>query len=69
MDRIGQPWGFLGRPLGPLLTIGLPLMKNLLKLLAKNILISLGLAATDAVIQNKIYGSSITILIISNEKI
>ena len=35
--------GFLGRLLGPLLKIGLPLMKNVTKPLAKNVLIPLGL--------------------------
>ena len=47
---------------------GLPLMKNVLKLLAKHVLIPLGLTvallATDAAIQNKIYRSGITALLI-----
>ena len=33
---------FLGRILGPLLKTGLPLMKNVLKPLAKSVLITLG---------------------------
>ena len=37
-----QSGGFLGRPFGPLLKTGLPLMKNELKPLAKSVLISLG---------------------------
>ena len=36
---------FLGRLLGPLLKIGLPLIKNVIKPLAKSVLIPLGLTA------------------------
>ena len=36
---------FLGRLLGPLLKIGLPLIKNVIKLLAKSVSIPLGLTA------------------------
>ena len=47
-------------------------MKNVLKPLAKTVLIPLGLTsaaqATDAAIQKKIFGSGTTTLIISNEK-
>ena len=32
-----QSGGFLGRPLGPLLRAGLPLMKNAIKPLAKSV--------------------------------
>ena len=56
MHTIGQSGGFLGTLLGPLLKTGLPLMKNVLKPLAKSVLIPLGLtaaAATDAAIHNK----------------
>ena len=49
--------GFLGRLLGPVLTTGLPLIKNVIKPLAKSVLIPLGLTAaastTDAVIHKK----------------
>ena len=58
MHKIGQSGGFLGRLLGPLLKTGLPLMKNVLKPLAKSILIPLGLtaaAATDAAIHKKMF--------------
>ena len=41
-----QLGGFIGRLLGPLIKTGLPLMKNVLKLLAKSISIPLGLTAT-----------------------
>ena len=63
LQRIGQSIGFLDRLLGPWLKTGLPLMKNVMKLLAKSVLISLGLtaataaaaaaAAIDATIQKK----------------
>ena len=57
-----QLGGFLGRLLGPLLKTGLPLMKSVVKLLAKSALIPLGLtavtSATDAAIHKKILGSS-----------
>ena len=47
-------------------------MENLLKLLAKSVLIPLGLtaaaSATDAAIQKKVFGSVMTILIVSNEE-
>ena len=49
--------GFLGRLLGPLLKTGLPLIKNVIKPLAKSVLIPLGLtaaaSATDAGIHKK----------------
>ena len=44
-----QSGGFLGRFLGPLLKTGLPIIKNLIKLLAKSALISLGLTAAVSV--------------------
>ena len=54
LHKIGQSGGFLGRLLGPLLKTGLPLIRNVLKSLAKSTLISLGLTAaastTDAAI-------------------
>ena len=53
--------GFLGRLLGPLLKTGLPLIKNVIKPLAKNILIPLGLtaaaSAANARIHKKILGT------------
>ena len=45
LSKMIQLGGFLGRLLGPLLKTGLPLIKNVIKLLAKGVLISLGLAA------------------------
>ena len=46
LSKIIQSGGFLGRLLGPLLKTGLPLIKNVIKLLAKSVLIPLGLTAT-----------------------
>ena len=42
LHKIGQSGRFLGRHLGPLLKTGLPLMKIVLKSLAKSVLIPLG---------------------------
>ena len=68
--QIVQPRGFLGRVLGLLIKTGLPW--NVLKPLAKRVLIPLGLtaaaSATDAAIQKKIHGSGTTKLIILNEE-
>ena len=56
-----QSGGFLGRLLGPLPKTGLPLMKSVIKPLAKSVLIPLGLtaaaSAADAGIHKKILGS------------
>ena len=72
LSNMIQLGGFLGRLLGPLLKTGLPLMKNVIKPLAKSVLIPLGLtaavSAADAGIHNKIIGSGHnTTLIISNK--
>ena len=70
--KINSQEGILLNFLDPLTKVGLSLMKNVLKPLAKIIFISLGLTAaaspTDTAIQNKIYGSALTTLIISNEE-
>ena len=72
LHKIGQSGGFLDRLLGPLLKTGLPLIGNVLKPLAKSVLIPLGLtaaaAATDASIHKKMFGSGNTTLIISNKE-
>ena len=61
LHKIRQSGGILGRPLGPLLKTGLPLIGNVLKPLAKNVLIPLGLmvdaSASDAAIRKKMFGS------------
>ena len=69
-----QLGGFLGKLLGPLLKTGLPLISNVIKPLAKSVLIPLGLtaaatAAADAGMHKKILGSGNTTLIISNKDI
>ena len=68
-----QSGGYLGRLLDPLQKTGLPLIKNVIKPLAKIVLIPLGLgaaaSATDAGIHKKILGSRNTTLIISNGEI
>ena len=60
MCKIGLSGGFLGRLSGPLLKTGLPLIKSVLKPLAKSGLIPLGLSAavsaTDAAIHKKMFG-------------
>ena len=61
LSKMIQSGGFLCRLLGPLLKTELPLIKNVIKPLAKSLLIPLGLtAATSAAngkIHNKILGS------------
>ena len=78
LSKMIQSGGFLGRLLGPLLKTGLPLIKNVIKPLAKIVLIPLGLtaaaSAADAGIhKKKILGSghnnNNTVLKISNDEI
>ena len=57
MHKIGQPGRFLGWLLRPLLKTGLPLIGNLLKSIAKSVLVPLGLIATDTAI-HKFFGAS-----------
>ena len=45
LSKMLQSRGFLGRLLGPLLKLGLPLIKSVIKPLAKSVLIPLGLTA------------------------
>ena len=73
LSKLIQSGGFLGKLLGPLVKTGLPLIKNVIKPLAKSILIPLGLtaaaSAADSGIHKKILGSrqnNTTTLIISN---
>ena len=76
LPKMIQSGGFLGRLSGPLLKTGLPLIKNVIKPLAKIVLIPLRLTAAaspaDAGIHKKILGSghinNVT-LIISNDEI
>ena len=78
LSKMIQSGWFLGRLLGPLLRKGLPLVKNVIKTLAKSVLIPLGLtaaaSAAEAGIHKKILESghnhpSSTTLIISNNEI
>ena len=61
LSKMIQSGGFLGRTISPLLKAGFPLIKNVIKPLAKSILIPLGLtaaaSATDAGIHKKILES------------
>ena len=70
--KINSPEGGLLNFLASLTRIALPLMKNMHKLLAKSVLVSLRLtaavSAADAAILNKIFELATTI-IISNEEI
>ena len=72
ISKIIQSGGSLGRLFGPLLKTGLPLIKNVIKPLAKSVLIPLGLtaaaSAADAGIHKKILGSGTANLLISNEE-
>ena len=73
ISKMIQSGVFLGRFLGSLLKARLPLIKNVIKPLAKSALIPLGLTAAasvaDAGIHKKILGSTTTTLIISNDEI
>ena len=74
LSKMIQSRRFLSRLLGPLLKTGLPLMKNVIKPLAKSVVIPLGLTAAasaeNAGIHKKILGSgNRTTLIISNDEI
>ena len=70
--KIGQSGRFLVRLLGPLLKGGLSLIGNVLKSLAKSVLIPLGLAATasatDVAIHKKMFRSGNTTLVSWNEE-
>ena len=75
LSEMIQSGGFLGRLLGPLLKTRLPLIKSVIKTLAKSVLIPLGLtagaSAADAGIHKKILGSghnNNTTLTISNDE-
>ena len=74
LSKMIHSGGFLGTLLGPLINTGLPLMKSIIKPLAKSVLIPLGLtaaaSAADAGIHKKILGSghNDTTLTISNDE-
>ena len=52
LSKMIQPGGFFGRLHGPLLKIGLPLIKNVIKPLAKSVLITLRLTAAASAADN-----------------
>ena len=72
LSKMIQSGGLVCRLFGPWLKAGLPLMKNVIKPLAKSVLIPLGLtgaaSAADAGIHKKILGSGTTTLIIPNDE-
>ena len=73
LSKIIQLGGFLGRLLGLLIKIGLPLMKSVIEPLAKSVLVPLGLAAAalaaDVGIHKKVLRSGHnTTLLISNDE-
>ena len=61
INKIIQSGGFLGRFLGSLLKTGLPLIKNLIKPLAKGVLIPLGLTETASTVDAGIHKKNIRI--------
>ena len=74
LSKMIQSRGFLSKLLGSLLKAGLPLISNVIKSLAKSVLIPWGLtaavSASDAGIHQKILGPrNMTTLIISNDEI
>ena len=73
LSKMIQSGAFFGTLLGPLLKTGLPLIKNVIKPLAKSVLIHLELTAAastaDPAIQKKILESGNATLTISNDEI
>ena len=67
-EKINSQEGGLLNFLGPLMKVGFPLTKIVLKLWAKSVFIQLRLTATDASIQTKNYGCGMTTLIIANKQ-
>ena len=61
LSKMIQSGEFLGRLLGPLLKTGLPLMKNVIKPLAKSVLIPLGLTAAASAADTGIHKKNIRI--------
>ena len=69
LSKTVQSGGFLGGLLGRLWKTGLPLIKNVIKPLAKSVLIPLGLTTADAGIHKKVLGSGTTTLMLLNDEI
>ena len=68
LQKILKSGEFLGGILGQLLKVGVHLIGNVFKPLAKSVLISIVVSGTDAAIHKKILRSTFTILLISNEE-
>ena len=60
-SKMIQSGEFLGRLVGPLLKAGLPLIKNVIKALAKSVLIPLGLTAAESAADAGIHKKNIRI--------
>ena len=61
LSKMIQSRGFLGKLLGPLLKTGLPLISNVIKPLAKGVLIPLGLAAAASEADAGIHAKNVRI--------
>ena len=61
LSKMIQSRGFLGRLLGPLLKTGLPLMKSVIKPLAKSVLLPLGLTAAGSAADSGIHKKNLRI--------
>ena len=61
LSKMIQSGAFLGRLLGPLLRTGLPLMKSVIKPLAKIVLVPLGLIAAASAVDAGIHKKNLTI--------
>ena len=64
LSKMIQSGAFLGRLLGPLLKTGLPLIKNVIKPLAKSVLIPLGLTAAASVVDAEIHEKSWALVVV-----
>ena len=67
LSKMIQSSGFLGRLLGPLLKTGLPLLRSVIKPLGM-LGLQMHASATNAAINNIIFGYGATTLIISNNE-
>ena len=67
ISKIIQSGGLLGKILGSLLKTGLPLLKSVIKPL-ELLGLTAASSAIDVGVQNKIYGSGTTTLVIPNEE-
>ena len=61
LSKMIQSGGFLGKLLGPLLKTGLPLIKSVIKPLAKSVLVPLGLTAAASAVDAGIHKKNLRI--------